>query len=379
MKSVVRIQRQSKVKDVGLRALAKVPAAESVDSTVALIQALIPLGLKAVGEALNDEVTAPPWRASGTVAAAGALGRSGGAGSGARSPSWTRQLPVTYQRGRDRLQTTEIPLPTYQQLQQPRAADTGRFRKVLEGLSCRRYAACAEAVPAAFGLSPSTGSRRFIRASATKLYDFVALLLDGKTFAEDTILIALGITLTGEKVILGFVQTATENEPVSATFLRELVERGRHIEDGLLGVLDGAKGLRKAIQTVFGAQALVQRCQVAQARECHPVLAEGSAGHVAAEAPGRLRAADLRRGDGGPAAAPQGVDTGQRVGGQEPGRRSGGDPHPAPAGPVWAPRHPPDQLPGVAQRATRGVHRHGRSVAQLRPAAALGGQCAADH
>jgi hypothetical protein len=33
-----------------------------VDSKVALIQALIPLGLKAVGEALNDEVTAPQVR-----------------------------------------------------------------------------------------------------------------------------------------------------------------------------------------------------------------------------------------------------------------------------------------------------------------------------
>jgi hypothetical protein len=58
MTSVVRIQRQGKVKDVGLRGLASVPAAEDVDSTVALIQTLIPLGLKAVGEALNDEVTA---------------------------------------------------------------------------------------------------------------------------------------------------------------------------------------------------------------------------------------------------------------------------------------------------------------------------------
>ena len=57
------------------------------------------------------------------------------------------------------------------------------------------------------------------------------------------------------------MQTATENAPVSATFLRELVERGLRYEQGLLVVLDGAKGLRKALQTVFGAQALVQRCQ----------------------------------------------------------------------------------------------------------------------
>lgn len=74
-------------------------------------------------------------------------------------------------------------------------------------------------------------------------------------------MIALGITLTGEKVILGFVQTATENDPVCATFLRELVERGLQTTQGLLCVIDGAKGLRKALQTVFGSQTVVQRCQ----------------------------------------------------------------------------------------------------------------------
>jgi len=57
------------------------------------------------------------------------------------------------------------------------------------------------AVPAAFGFSPSTVSRRFIRASATKpqelcerrleAYDFVALVLDGKTVADDAMVITL--------------------------------------------------------------------------------------------------------------------------------------------------------------------------------------------
>ena len=172
---------------------------------------------------------------------------------------------------RDLRQNAEVPLPTYQRLQVPRQADAGLFRKVLLGLSCRDYEACAEAVPEAFGLSPSTVSRRFIRASAKQLqalqerrlenYDLVALILDGKTFAEDSMVIALGITLTGEKVVLGFVQTATENERVCAAFLRELVERGLKTAQGLLCVIDGAKGLRKAIQTVFGSQAMVQRCQ----------------------------------------------------------------------------------------------------------------------
>ncbi|MGH7372287.1 MAG: IS256 family transposase, partial [Candidatus Methylomirabilales bacterium] len=179
--------------------------------------------------------------------------------------------PLPYQRVRDLPRNQEVPLPAYQQLQVPRQADAGLFRKVLLGLSCRDYRACAEAVPAAFGLSPSTVSRRFIRASAKQLralqerrlqgYDCVALVLDGKTFAEDSLVIALGITVTGEKILLGFVQTATENERVCAAFLRELVDRGLKTDQGLLCVLDGAQGLRKAVQTVFGAQAVVQRCQ----------------------------------------------------------------------------------------------------------------------
>ena len=73
--------------------------------------------------------------------------------------------------------------------------------------------------------------------------------------------IAPGVTLIGEKVILGFVQTATENETVCAAILRELVDRGLQTTQGLLCVIDGAKGLRKALQTVFGSQVMVQRCQ----------------------------------------------------------------------------------------------------------------------
>jgi transposase-like protein len=90
-------------------------------------------------------------------------------------------------------------------------------------------------------------SRQLQRLCERRLdgYDVVALFLDGKTFAEDRMVIALGITLTGEKVLLGFVQTATENERVCAAFLRDLVARGLRIDQGRLCVIDGAKGLRE--------------------------------------------------------------------------------------------------------------------------------------
>ena len=40
-----------------------------------------------------------------------------------------------------------------------------------------------------------------------------------------------------------------------------LVERGFAGADGLLVVLDGAKGLHAAVREVFGAEVPVQRCQ----------------------------------------------------------------------------------------------------------------------
>jgi len=42
----------------------------------------------------------------------------------------------------------------------------------------------------------------------------VALVVDGKTFADDTMVVALGITLAGTKRFVGFVQTGTENDKV---------------------------------------------------------------------------------------------------------------------------------------------------------------------
>lgn len=269
MKRVFRIRGEGKLKDIGLRGLADCPTVENLDAKAATLQALTPLGLSMAHDLFQEEVIqlAGPKHA-----------RTGGIPGVVR---WTHQrgsiylldqkLPVTVPRVRDLRRNQEVPLRTYRRLREPREEDLGLYRKVLLGLSCRDYRACADALPAAFGLSPSTVSRRFIRTSARKLraflerrlepYDLVALVLDGKTFAADGMVLALGITLTGEKLLLGFVQTATENETVCAVFLRELVERGLRYDKGLLCVIDGAKGLRKALQTVFGSPAVVQRCQ----------------------------------------------------------------------------------------------------------------------
>lgn len=57
MKRVFCLQGEGKVKNIGLRGLGAYAQADGLDAKVALIQALIPLGLQAVGELLAEEVT----------------------------------------------------------------------------------------------------------------------------------------------------------------------------------------------------------------------------------------------------------------------------------------------------------------------------------
>lgn len=267
MSTVLRIGKHDKIESAGLAAAHAVHR-EELDTRIALIQALIPLGLQAVDDLLQQEVAAlagPRYAHGDGAPHVVRWGRQRGAVYLA-----DQKVPLAVPRVRNRQAGTEVPLQTYARLQQPRDADEGVLRRILYGVSCRDYRAAAEAVPDAFGLSRSSISRRYIQATARKLaafqerrldrYDLVALVLDGKRFADDTLVVALGITLRGEKVLLGFVQTGTENAATCAAFLRQLQARGLRVAEGLLVVLDGGKGLRRAVHDVFGPQVPVQRC-----------------------------------------------------------------------------------------------------------------------
>lgn len=239
-----------------------------LNARVEAIQALIPLGLESVNDLLQAEVT---------QLAGERYSRQGGQAGHDRWGSQKgsvyladQKLSIQVPRVRNVITGEEVSLPSYGGLQDKRQADEIALRKVLKGLSCREYESCVEPVAETFGLSGSSLSRRFKRASAKRLqelserdlsaYDIVGIFLDGKTFGEDQIVIALGVTLKGNKVILGFVQTGTENEAVCSQFLRGLKERGLDVSRGVLCVIDGAKGLRKAVDKVFAGEAVVQRC-----------------------------------------------------------------------------------------------------------------------
>ncbi len=239
-----------------------------LDAKVELIRSLVPLGLMHVHELLDQEVTALAGeRYARKDASIG--GRRHGSNPGTVGLAGQR-VPIRVPRIR-RVAGSEIPLRSYDALSGDREVDDRLLKRVLYGISCRNYEAAAEAIPGAIGLSSSTVSRGFIQASAAQLREFqerdlsgedvVALYLDGKTFADATMVIALGITISGEKRFLGFVETDTENEKVLTPFLRSLVERGLDLSQGVLVILDGGKGLRAAVTKAFRGRALIQRCQ----------------------------------------------------------------------------------------------------------------------
>lgn len=242
-------------------------AAMDLDTRVDLILGLIPLGLMHVEETLKQEVE----QLAGLKHARkvdGDWGSRYGTNPGSVRLGGQR-LPIRVPRVRG--EAGEIPLQSYRRLHTGGGdVDEALLRRVLYGISCRNYEQAAESVPGAIGLSSSTVSRSFVQASASELKkfqerdiseaDYVAIFLDGKTFADATMVIALGITMTGEKQFLGFVETATENEKVVSSFLRSLLARGLDISQGILAIIDGGKGLRTAVRRVFTRRALVQRC-----------------------------------------------------------------------------------------------------------------------
>lgn len=264
MRKIASIGRKSKGKH---RNMPKVMSSEEygelgAGSRVELIQALIPLALMKVEEELEAEVR---------LLAGERYARTGHVRYGTNPGSVVlggQRIGVTVPRVRARGE--EIPLKSYQQLHHGKDCDDAALVRVLKGLSCRDYEPAAMAVPEAFGLSSSSISRRFVRASSKQLkalqerdlsgYDIVAIIMDGKTFSKDDLIVALGVTLGGSKVVLGFVEASTENARVTTEFLRSLLSRGLTIDQGVLVVVDGSKGFFAGVRKAFTGRALIHRC-----------------------------------------------------------------------------------------------------------------------
>ena len=182
-----------------------------------------------------------------------------------------QRIPVEIPRVVEKETKRSIPLENYAALKDLPPANEQLIKAVLLGLSTGDYGKVIQQLTDSFGLSSSSVSRNFIDYSAEKLkeferrdlsgYDFVSLFIDGKYLAKEQIIITLGVTAQGDKVPLGFIQSATENSKAIKQSLEKLIDRGLEYKQGLLCVVDGSKGIKKALEETFGHHAVLQRCR----------------------------------------------------------------------------------------------------------------------
>ena len=185
------------------------------------------------------------------------------------------------------LEGEERELPSYRWAADEDPLDRRTMEAIASGVATRKYRRVLDPMGVderEVSVSRSAVSRRFVAESAEVVstylkrpldeLDLRVIAIDGIVFRDHTILIALGVTSSAEKVILGVHEGTTENAGVVKALLRDLIERGLSTERVLLFVIDGAKALRSGITSLFGKLGLIHRCQVHKERNVMDHLPE---------------------------------------------------------------------------------------------------------
>ena len=167
------------------------------------------------------------------------------------------------------------------------------MQQLLAGVSTRHYEDSLEARPLGRrtrSSSKSAVSRAVVRRTRQRLQEqltrrlegleVVALFMDGVVVAQQTVIVILGITRDGGKVPLGLRLGSTENAVVCTELLQDLLARGLTLDGRVLCVIDGGKGLRKALGDVFGDAAVIQRCQLHKGRNLDALVPKARQAYV---------------------------------------------------------------------------------------------------
>ena len=205
---------------------------KGIGSRLALIQQVIPIGLMAVEEVLQSEVRElagaryhrdkNPNKRWGSNIGSVYLG--------------DQKHNIRVPRVRNALSKQELPLSRYQALQSHEGINDQILAQVINGISHRKFEKAAMQIPSTFGIQKSSVSRKFIKASANQLktfqdrdlssHEILVIFMDGKSFAENEMIIALGVTFSGQKIVLGAIESSTENGRICRDFLVGLQDRG---------------------------------------------------------------------------------------------------------------------------------------------------------
>lgn len=194
-----------------------------------------------------------------------------------------QRVPVKKPRVRTRDGLHEIELQTYEALNDKEFLNKQATAKLLSGLSSRRFPKALEKHLRGRGIGRQTISQRGIAEMTKQLEEFqsrslaglnvVAVFMDGIHLGDDVYIAAVGIDSMGRRHVLDFESGSTEYSGICRALLSRLIDRGiLHEAGGVLFIIDGGKGLRKAIRDVFGKRAHVQRCTIHKRRNVEEKL-----------------------------------------------------------------------------------------------------------
>ena len=179
---------------------------------------------------------------------------------------------VRVERPRVRGPQGEIGLKSYEQMSQRGGFSEELLARALRGVSARKYHETVIGTAAAFGVSRSAVSQHIVEATTAKLKEFkegdfsdfkpFSIFLDTVHRGGEAFVVALGLDQSGLKRALGFWEGASENKVVAEELLADLEHRGLALGPGILYVVDGGKGLIKALEQRYGKGLVLQRCTI---------------------------------------------------------------------------------------------------------------------
>jgi len=191
---------------------------------------------------------------------------------------------VKVQRPRLRVNEHDVTLPSYRSMKSHGAFSEELMTKVLSGLSQRSYRETVVEAAKAFGVSAGSISNRIVEVTAKKLKEFkerlltkfipFAIYVDTIHRGGEAFIVALGISITGKKRVLGFWQGATENSDICELLMKDLERRGLKLSKRIIFVTDGGSGIIKWLRDRFGKKLIHVRCAIHKCRNIQKHLAK---------------------------------------------------------------------------------------------------------
>lgn len=181
-------------------------------------------------------------------------------------------------RPRVRKDNQEVSLKSYEMARDSENISEEVYRCLCSGVSTREFNKLNDGET----VSKSELSRMWAARATAKFeefrsrdlshHKFFGLMLDGVYLSNDvTGIVALGIDINGDKVVLDFVVGASENFEVCKDLMVRLSVRNLSFTERIFCVLDGSDALKKAVLS-FHKNVVFQRCLVHKERNLHSFL-----------------------------------------------------------------------------------------------------------